>query len=53
MLLQDVTDYLDGVGHVLVSTTVAGVVTAVAVDPVSGKIQANSDFRKDGGVDGF
>ncbi len=54
-ILQNVTDFLKSRGHELNREEVTGfsVVMAVARDEKSGKIYANSDFRKAGGVDGF
>ncbi len=50
---QDAVDYLVSVGHEVVSTDLLGYVTGIARGEEDGRLKANSDGRRDGGVDGF
>jgi len=48
----DLVDFLASVDHVVEEDTLGSVVSAV-VRTADGRLQANSDGRRDSGVDGF
>ena len=50
---QSILTELSSKGHTLHPDGAPGVVCAVSVDADEGRIYANADGRKDGGVDGF
>ena len=50
---QWLVEALEKYGHNMTYSRYRTAVQAIFVDPKTGKIQANADFRKKGAVDGF
>ena len=51
--LQDITDFLSSRGHLLNREAIGSSVVCAIAREEDGKVYANADFRKGGGVDGF